>query len=471
MVLCAGAQADIPAVRVVAGGPADASSGALILAATDNPDHLGALTAPVRGKPLFARRASGLLPAGLDMETAEGAGVSQGPLAQTLAAAHLDMARIQGTWAYIEQRPDEYNFTSLDASYLAVLRAGMRPIIQLLVSPGWAVSYRGAQLDDGCDGEFCVQPPAPAQYPRFARFAGAVARRYPLAGAIEVWNEPNLWTFWHAGDVNAGAYAALLATAYDAIKASNPAMRVLGGALSNVYATRQPTPAECADRFAQGAAVYDDCRKKYDHGYDEYLRDILKDGAASKMDGLSMHPYPETRDEVGLTRTLGDTLQILSAAGASSMRLVPSELGLRTPSTDWPSDQAQADGTLAVYDGLSGADTKITVPAASQVDAVLFFESVEVGRGYGWLTQNSTGALTPRPVYCLIADRLGSRPAQCPGKELFADPVVAPATKKPKAKKKKKTVKKKATKKSSAHAPHDVATRHTRPIVYSLGRR
>ena len=459
------AGADLPPVRVLAGGAADPGTGALVLSASDNPAKLGKLAAPVRGKPLFARRPGGLLPAGLDMATAIANGVYADPLAKTLAAAHLDMVRITGVWAFVEPRPDEYVYTSLDNSYKAVLHAGMRPVIQLLSSPGWAVGYRGSGRDDGCNGEFCVQPPTAGNYPRWARFAGAVARRYPLAAAIEIWNEPNLWGFWHAGGVDPVAYEQLLATSYNSIKAANPAMRVLGGALNNLYATRQLSPAECGDRYVAGIATYQDCRSKSDVGYGEFLRAILKAGAASKMDGLSMHPYPIDRAAVGVTRVFGDTQEILAAAGASSLRLVPSETGVDTPSPAFPTDQAQAESILKIYDGLSGEPGGLIVPGASHVDAVLFYEAVELGDGFGWLTQSSTGALTPRPVYCLMADRLGSRPAQCPGGEQFADPVKAAAKKKAKKKAARKT--KKRT--SSKNARPDMAIRRTYPTLYSLG--
>lgn len=83
-----------------------------------------------------------------------------------------------------------------------------------------------------------------------AAFAGAIARRYngtwpdaaggtlPLVRRIEVWNEPNIATFWYPqcrrhgrGFVldSARAYAALLAAAYREIKTVSPDSIVTGG--------------------------------------------------------------------------------------------------------------------------------------------------------------------------------------------------------------------------------------------------
>ena len=459
-VLSPAARADLGPATVTAGGAADPATGALVLSPAENPAGLGKLPAPVRGKPLFPRRPGGLLQAGLDMATAASNRVAQGPLAQTLAAAHLDLARVPGVWAYVEPKPDQYDWTSLDESYRAVIKAGMRPVIQLLASPGWAIGYRGGARDDGCNGQFCMQPPSTTEYPYWARFSGAVARRYPLAAAIEIWNEPNLWSFWHAGGVDPAAYEALLATSYNAIKAANPAMRVLGGSINNLFTTRQQTQRDCV---GVGVIKAGDCLAKYDVGYAEFLRSMLQDGAADKMDGLSLHPYPINRTGLGLTGTFSDTQDILTAAGAPWMRLVPSEVGVDAPSTQWPDDQSQAESTLAIYNALSGVPAGLVVPSVSHVDAVLFFESVEVGRGFGWLTQTSRGALNPRPVYCLMADRLGSRPPQCPGRELFTDSILQ-AVKKVKAK-----AKAKAKRKSSKHKRADVATLKSHPILFSLG--
>ena len=87
----------------------------------------------------------------------------------------------------------------------------------------------------------------PAHAADFAAFAAAVAHRYPLAAAIEIWNETNN----HHGSVQGprpAEYAALLARSYDAIKAARPAMRVLGGSLGAYGASSaQPTTdATCA---------------------------------------------------------------------------------------------------------------------------------------------------------------------------------------------------------------------------------
>ena len=62
-------------------------------------------------------------------------------------------------------------------------------------------------------------------------FAEYVAHLASLgADAIEVWNEPNIDREWPNGQVNGASYTRLLAAAYNAIKAANPATIVISGA-------------------------------------------------------------------------------------------------------------------------------------------------------------------------------------------------------------------------------------------------
>ncbi|MEQ8674380.1 MAG: hypothetical protein RLP44_06970 [Aggregatilineales bacterium] len=101
-------------------------------------------------------------------------------------------------------------------------------------------------------------------YPIYAEFLGQVAALNP--GAIEVWNEMNLEREWPRGRINPQSYVDMLSQAYTSIKAVNPNVMVITGALA-------PTGAEGAfgsdrvwndDRYTQGmvnagAADYADC--------------------------------------------------------------------------------------------------------------------------------------------------------------------------------------------------------------------
>jgi hypothetical protein len=72
----------------------------------------------------------------------------------------------------------------------------------------------------------------------FAAFAASIPRQIPSLRDFIIGNEPNLNRFWMpqftrtGGDAAAPAYLALLATTYDALKAVDPTINVIGGSLS-----------------------------------------------------------------------------------------------------------------------------------------------------------------------------------------------------------------------------------------------
>jgi hypothetical protein len=117
----------------------------------------------------------------------------------------------------------------------------------------------------------------------FAEFAAGVVEAVPGVDAVVVGNEPNLSTFWKpqfgsgGRDLAAVAYADLLGRSYDAIKAADPGVIVLGGALSPRGADRpngsRPTHSPTAFIRDLGVAY----------------RAAGRDGPL--MDGFAFHPY------------------------------------------------------------------------------------------------------------------------------------------------------------------------------------
>ena len=193
-------------------------------------------------------------------------------LAARVASLGADSQRFVVDWSIAEPRaPDpghEYRFAPFDAMYRADVEHGIRPLLVVLNAPAWAA-------DAGTKpGSFGNNPPTAARLGDWAAFVGAVARRYPRAIGIEIWNEPNLAGFWGDGSATVRPdpvrYAALLEAGYDAVKAASPRMRVIGGALSP---TQETTPAG-------------------DVGAAEFLDAALEAGAAAHMDGLSAPSIP-----------------------------------------------------------------------------------------------------------------------------------------------------------------------------------
>ncbi|MYD10190.1 MAG: hypothetical protein F4X02_09115 [Chloroflexi bacterium] len=103
-------------------------------------------------------------------------------------------------------------------------------------------------------------------------FAEYVAHLASLgADAIEVWNEPNIDREWPNGRVGGADYTRLLAAAYNAIKAANPATIVISGA-----------PAPTGFYGAAGCAA-EGCND------DHFMQQMAQAGAASYLDCVGVH--------------------------------------------------------------------------------------------------------------------------------------------------------------------------------------
>jgi len=108
--------------------------------------------------------------------------------------------------------------------------------------------------------------PNSIDYTAYVAYLAGVAALGP--DGIEIWNEMNLDREWPNGQIDPGAYVNfMLAPAYSAIKAANPNVLVISGALA-------PTGANIP-----GAVVSDD----------RYLAGMAAAGAANYMDCLGVH--------------------------------------------------------------------------------------------------------------------------------------------------------------------------------------
>lgn len=137
---------------------------------------------------------------------------------------------------------------------------GLDVIARIGLTPGWArpsdtpLNY----LDD-------------TAYDDFAIFAAAFAERYRgKVTHIIIGNEPNLSFEWGYRVTTAQDYANLLAVVYPAIKAANPDVIVLGGALA-------PTIEPPGSPWGTNDLIY--------------LENLYQAGASAYFDGLAVHTY------------------------------------------------------------------------------------------------------------------------------------------------------------------------------------
>jgi hypothetical protein len=295
------------------------------------------------------------------------------------AAVGADSQRLTMPWNWAEPYPDRYALEGFDSTYRASIAKGIRPLITILFSPWWTWS-RDVRCDPSRD--YCPYPPDPAFYDQWREFVAIVARRYPKALGIEIWNEQNLTAFWRPLP-DPGRYSELLRQAYTAVKGVDPSMPVISGGLAN------------NDPSADGNI-----------SYIEFLRGMYQSGAKPSMDGVGIHPYNPGIHSSFLEGTLANVRGVRDSFGDRSKPLWVTEVGLTTSGNPWPrawSEEEQATGLALQYRALAGM---------TDVQGVFLHTLVEppLDRpgspepGYGVVRRD----FTPKPAYCAIASARGA---------------------------------------------------------------
>lgn len=285
-------------------------------------------------------------------------------------------------------------------------------------------------------------PLTPEARAEFAAYTAALARANPTFRDVIVGNEPNLNRFWlpqfaeDGSGASAPAYLALLAQAYDALKAVSPAIRVWGGALA----------PRGVDRPNTGRDTISPTR---------FLREL---GAAYRaggrtapvMDGLTLHPYlehssrpPDSRpfdaDHLGLvdygklvallaeafdgTAQPGGTLPILyDEFGVET--LVPPEKAALYTGTEPATTQPVEEATQAAF----YRRALQLVFCQPNVAGLLLFHSHDEPALAGWQSgvyyPDGTAKASLSAVRDALAATRGGSVARCPGLELALRPTV-----------------------------------------------
>jgi hypothetical protein len=206
--------------------------------------------------------------------------------APVMAAAGAKWVRMDCDWSGTEPARGVYNWSRLDQAVAVASQYGLKTLCALDFGAGW----------DGSCPDTCKHLPVHPAY--FAEFAAAVTARYPrsVMPALEVWNEPNLLGF--AGPVERGNnYAALLQAVYPAVKAVDPNMTVLAGAL-----------AQQGSDSGSGTTP------------STFLSTVYASGGRGFFDAVSLHPYGVP----GLAYALGqlDAMHSIMAAHGDGAKMV-----------------------------------------------------------------------------------------------------------------------------------------------------
>ncbi len=127
-------------------------------------------------------------------------------------------------WELMESEQGAIDWSVLDLVLPSAEKFGIKLMLSIVTAPNWA---REPEADTERHG-----PPADPQ--TFADFVARILERYPgKIHALEVWNEQNIDREWTStAGLSASHYVALLRRTYETVKAIDPGIIVISGALS-----------------------------------------------------------------------------------------------------------------------------------------------------------------------------------------------------------------------------------------------
>ena len=257
---------------------------------------------------------------------------------------------------------------------LGCLRLGLRAAralgLGVILEPTTAPCWAHPATD--CPPGLAPEPPDARHEIQWQEFIRRALERYDNIVAVEVWNEPNVTSFWLGGP-DPTRYTALLQATYTAVKSVRPNLPVLFGGVAP---------------FTPNAPL--------SGGYIDFLRKAYAAGAGGYFDALALHPYaiPYNRSDYR-ERVLGVIARARQVAFQAQRIKIPiwiTEAGFSTAGPGAVSEQAQAKRFGALYKLLA------RVPRLPVVVLHRFFDQPGAGdaeNGFGVVRTD----LSPKPAY------------------------------------------------------------------------
>jgi hypothetical protein len=311
----------------------------------------------------------------------------------------LTWAKVQLEWPLIQPDPDTYQWFFYDGVVDEAYSHGLDLLLSVVGAPGWT---RAAGGENG----------PPDDYAQYANFLTELLDRYDgKVQAIEVWNEQNLDREWATPQgLSPANYVQFLSQAYQAIKAHDPNIIVISGALAPTGRHDGVTSYDdflyLDEELAAGLLNYADCVGAHHNGYN-IGPDVPFDAAPAEAEAATAFfrgPFDNPHHSWSFKTTLDTYAQKVQAIDPDK-KLCVTEFG-------W----ASSEGYDQYPDGFGFAlDNTLEEQARYIVQA---FQQMH-DSGYVWLAflfnydfGNKAGGPTDDPVPYSIIDTNGApRPA------------------------------------------------------------
>ncbi len=259
-------------------------------------------------------------------------------------------------WSTIESQIGVYDWTETDSWIQDMESRGFSMVITIV--------WNNRLYEDIWDRAIVTEPGRQA----FAGFAADLVQRYQGKDIIwEIWNEPNLRSFWHENAENksntdemAEEYTALVKVAAPAMKAADANCRIVAGSVSALW--------------SQSFSWFERCVEV----------GLLTSG----IDGISVHPYGFGWPELAMENGYPVIRQILDSNGASTMPIINSEVGY---SENWLTQRGFSTAEAETVQAWQFVRQNL-VDAMSDIRISIWYELTDPG----WGVFNND--LTPRPT-------------------------------------------------------------------------
>lgn len=248
-----------------------------------------------------------------------------GDILTRMADAHLRYSREDFTWSTIEPHPRSFCWARTDFWMYGAARAGIEIIAVPDAPPRWAEPSPTTAPTDrkGLQAYAAFVRELLGRYGSYGSFWNQHPELRPdPISLVDVWNEPYSSQFWSRSFPDPGGYAAMFEAVVHAARPVDPRAQFLLEADTTALTPKGQKP---------------------------FLRSVLnaRPHIAEDAYAVSLHPYasngwgPGVCDKKGSVETrrlqvcrIRDVRRILDAHGASKVRLMLTELGWGTDSTD-----------------------------------------------------------------------------------------------------------------------------------------
>jgi hypothetical protein len=290
-------------------------------------------------------------------------------------------------WEEVEPERGQFDWSKIDLVMPSSAKFSLNVMMSIVTAPAWA-REGGVNLD---------KHGPPANYADYVNFVTAILKRYPgQVQAIEIWNEQNLDREWTStAGLSAANYVAMLRETYTAIKAIDPGIIVISGALSPTGGWVEPDGRVSAiddfDYLSQmidaGLLNYTDCVGAHHNGYN-IGPDVTWDKVPNDPTASFRGPFDNPHHSWSFYSTL-ETYASKIALANGQQKLCVTEFGWAStedlggfpPGFEFANDntlQEQADFIVKAMDVMKGWNTVW----------LAFIWNFNYGPQAGWATDN-----------------------------------------------------------------------------------